>query len=138
MPGTRTAVLSLLPYAYPEDLLPHGEGTLELGVEELGELLPEGRAVLLAVRDGGWQLAHAAIEDGGGEDNDGRACRDVCINFTKEFSPADAQAVIADALACGVSPDWGTPEILWNDYREDADDDSDENGRWEITGVRIE
>lgn len=137
MPETRTAVLQLFPFAHPEDLLPHTDGPLKLNVDELGELIPDGRNVLFGMRDGGWQLDYAAIENGLGVDDDGRPLRDICINFIKDFSPADAHAVIADAKSCGASEDWGNPNVFWSDERETDEEDSDENGRWDMTGARI-
>jgi hypothetical protein len=138
MSESRTAILGLMPFALPEDLLPHGEGALELSVEELAELLPEGRAVLLGLRDGGWELDSASIEDGYGVLDDGRSTLDVCLDFTKEFSPPDVPAVVEDAQSCGVSLDWGNALILWKDSRAvSSDDDDDTETRWDITGACV-
>lgn len=137
MPDIRTAHLSLMPCAYPHELLPHGDGSLDLTVEGVGDLLPEGRALLLGLRDGGWRFHGATIQDGGGTGLDDQPMRDIPMSFTKEFTPPDVPDVVADLRACGVTEDWGYPDFCWEDFREDADDDSDENGRWDVNGNRI-
>jgi hypothetical protein len=87
MVKSRTACPLLFPCAYPEEL-PQREGKLELPLEDVANLFPDGAVALLGLRDGEWSFTGAQVDDGGGCDDDDRPLRDVSIWFDKEFVPA--------------------------------------------------
>jgi len=130
MSASRVAYLSLLDQV-PTASLPHGGGPLDLPLENIVKLLPEGGDELLRLRDGGWKLFSATVEDSGEWAPEPSPQLDVYIEFKKPFEPARAADVAADARACGLT-EWGSPDFCWDDPRDDDDD-----WRWNLDGKSV-
>lgn len=113
---SRTVLLHLVSSTRPGPLVPE-PGDIDQPLDAIAQVLPDLQPELLALRDGGWEFGEASAWDGGAFDpnDDDAPLLDVAVTFRKTFDGATEEAVTADARACGLTEEAGTPSFAWAD-----------------------